>query len=99
MTHPKHTGFDAPFLDDEERHLLAGLENLPVAEDKTRAEAAAEWRAIAAKTLRKKAITLRLQERDIAKLKARALQKGIPYQTLIASILHQYAEGGLKETV
>jgi len=50
-------------------------------------------------TVCKKAITVRIQERDIARLKARALQKGIPYQTLIASILNQYAEGALKEEV
>ncbi len=50
-------------------------------------------------TVRKKTITVRIQERDIARLKARALQKGIPYQTLIASILDQYAEGALKEEV
>jgi predicted DNA binding CopG/RHH family protein len=50
-------------------------------------------------TVCKKAITVRIQERDIARLEARALQKGIPHQTLIASILHQYAEGALKEEV
>ena len=58
-----------------------------------------EWQAAMRSTMRKKAITGRIQERDVARLKAWALQKGIPYQTLIASILHQYAEGALKEEV
>ncbi|OGY88035.1 MAG: hypothetical protein A2233_04765 [Candidatus Kerfeldbacteria bacterium RIFOXYA2_FULL_38_24] len=44
-------------------------------------------RATVAKT---RNINIRLSERDIQKIKARALDKGIPYQTLVASILHQY---------
>jgi len=34
-------------------------------------------------------INLRLSERDVYKLKARAAKEGLPYQTLAASILHQ----------
>lgn len=36
-------------------------------------------------------INIRLSEKDIQKIKARAVDKGIPYQTLAASILHQYS--------
>jgi predicted DNA binding CopG/RHH family protein len=36
-------------------------------------------------------INIRLSEKDIQKIKARAVDKGIPYQTLVASILHQYS--------
>jgi predicted DNA binding CopG/RHH family protein len=39
---------------------------------------------------RTKNINIRLSERDLLKLKARAAEKGIPYQTLVASVLHQY---------
>ena len=35
-------------------------------------------------------INIRLSERDVQKLKARAAQKGMPYQTLVSSVLHQY---------
>mgnify|MGYP001611079533 CR=1 FL=1 len=35
-------------------------------------------------------INIRLSEKDIQKIKARAIHKGIPYQTLAASVLHQY---------
>ena len=38
-------------------------------------------------------ISLRLAEKDLQSLKKKALALGIPYQTLIGSILHQYAEG------
>ena len=34
-------------------------------------------------------INIRLSERDVYKLKARAAKEGLPYQTLAASILHQ----------
>lgn len=97
MTKPKHRGFDAPFLDDEERAMIESIDPAKIKADRSQTEALAEWRAVVKNTQRKKAITVRIQERDIAKLKARALQKGIPYQTLIGSILHQYAEGNLKE--
>jgi len=45
----------------------------------------------------KKPITTRLPEHDLARLKARALELGIPYQTLLASIVHRYLEGTLVE--
>lgn len=37
-------------------------------------------------------INIRLSERDIRKLKEKAAQKGLPYQTMVASVLHQYGE-------
>ncbi len=43
----------------------------------------------------RKAISLRLLERDLHKIRTRALVLGIPYQTLIGSIVHQYAKGDL----
>lgn len=38
-----------------------------------------------------KNINLRISERDLSKLKAKAIEEGMPYQTLAASILHKYA--------
>lgn len=35
-------------------------------------------------------INIRLPERDLQKLKAKAAQKGLPYQTLVSSLLRQY---------
>lgn len=37
-----------------------------------------------------RAINIRLSERDLRKIKAKAVRKGLPYQTLVASVLHQY---------
>lgn len=51
-------------------------------------------RKAAANTLRKDArINIRLSGIDLMKIKQKAAFEGIPYQTLIASILHKYAAG------
>jgi len=44
---------------------------------------------------RRKQVNLRILERDLYKLKTKALVQGIPYQTLISSVLHQYINGEL----
>jgi len=43
----------------------------------------------------KKQINFRINENDLEKLKAKALQEGIPYQTLLNSIIHKYVNGML----
>ena len=53
-----------------------------------------EAQKIAANTLRKnKKITIRVSGFDIDALKRKAANEGIPYQTLITSILHKYVTG------
>lgn len=42
-------------------------------------------------------INIRMAKRDVSALKTKALEQGIPYQTLIASILHKYATGQVIE--
>ena len=51
-------------------------------------------RATAAKDRR---VNIRLTSGDLADIQARALEEGIPYQTLIASVLHKYVSGRLVE--
>ncbi|OQW79934.1 MAG: hypothetical protein BVN35_00695 [Proteobacteria bacterium ST_bin11] len=51
--------------------------------------------SIAEKITKRKPVNLRILESDLAKLKSQALQQGIPYQTLIGSILHRYVNGDL----
>lgn len=49
-----------------------------------------ELQQIAKNTLNKtRNINIRLSERDLYKLKAKAIEEGIPYQTLVSSILHK----------
>lgn len=47
---------------------------------------------------RSRAISLRLQERDYLDIRARAAELGLPYQSLINSIIHRYLTGELKAT-
>lgn len=46
---------------------------------------------------KKKAITLRVNINDLGKIKEKAEKEGMPYQTLISSVLHKYAENRLCE--
>ncbi|MEE8324067.1 MAG: CopG family antitoxin [Candidatus Humimicrobiaceae bacterium] len=51
--------------------------------------------SIIEKSSKKKVITLRLNENDLEQIKATAKNEGIPYQTLISSILHKYISNRL----
>ena len=56
--------------------------------------------AAARRTLQKdKRINIRISSRDLEKLQKRAVMEGVPYQTLIASTLHKFVIGKLKEAV
>lgn len=52
----------------------------------------------AEKTFKKnKRINIRISERDLNALQRRALEEGMPYQTLVSSILHKYVSGSLTD--
>jgi predicted DNA binding CopG/RHH family protein len=56
--------------------------------------------ASAEETFKKdKRINIRISSRDLTSLRRRALEEGIPYQTLVSSILHKYISGGLRDVV
>lgn len=80
-------------LDDEERELIDAIEadgyvSGPSALDPERMRSLqVTARATLAEPSTK--VSIRLQHTDLARIKARALREGIPYQTLIKSILHQ----------
>jgi len=46
-----------------------------------------------------KNINIRLSSRDLEKLKTKAAESGLPYQTLAASILHQFSNDKIKVTL
>lgn len=54
---------------------------------------------MATATLRKdRRVNLRISSRDLDAIKKRALAEGLPYQTLISSVIHKYAAGTLRES-
>ena len=83
-------------LDPEEEEILRDFEAgkyKPVADFAKRKK---ELMAAARETLNKtKNINIRLSERDLLQLKAKAIEEGIPYQTLVTSVLHKYTTGTL----
>ncbi|MBD9358094.1 antitoxin [Methylomonas albis] len=45
---------------------------------------------------KKKTVSIRLLESDLERLKAQSVSQGLPYQVLISSLIHQYANGKIK---
>lgn len=81
-------------LDHEEQELLQSVERGEWKSVKNAKEEAAFAKEAAANSLRKdERITLRLSSIDLDRLKQKAAYKGLPYQTFIASVLHEYAAG------
>lgn len=84
-------------MDEYEKELLELEEQGLIQASKP---SAAERRALlqaAKETLQKdKRINIRLSSRDLLSLKRRANRVGMPYQTLISSVLHQYVSGDVK---
>ncbi len=81
------------FLDDEEKALYEAVESddYTPGESILTPERKAELQAIAQNTINEERskISLRIPKSDLSRLKARAVREGIPYQTLINSILHK----------
>jgi predicted DNA binding CopG/RHH family protein len=53
--------------------------------------------AASATILKERRVSIRLSSPDLMDIQARALEEGLPYQTLIASVLHKYVSGRLVE--
>ncbi len=80
--------------DAEERDMIESSERgewASVGDIETRR---AFWKEAAKGALdgKRQRISISIPERDLARLKARAAEEGMPYQTLINSILHKYVE-------
>jgi predicted DNA binding CopG/RHH family protein len=85
-------------LSKEEKDILKSVEAGEWRPAKDGKKRVAEYQAYASETLRKdKRVNIRLPGRDLDAIQKRAIVEGIPYQTLIASILHKYAAGRLVE--
>jgi predicted DNA binding CopG/RHH family protein len=81
-------------LDDYEKEILEAYENGRLKPSKSQPD----FQTIARNTLKKnRKINIRISENDLSALQRKAARDGIPYQTLIGSVLHKYASGFLKE--
>jgi predicted DNA binding CopG/RHH family protein len=85
-------------LDQEEKEILEAFERGELKSVPNKEAELKRHREYAAATFRKdKRINIRISERDLRALQKCALTEGIPYQTLVSSILHKYVEGRFVE--
>ncbi len=85
-------------LDKEEQEILNSYEKGEWESIPNIEEEIAFYSEVAKNTLRKdKRINIRVSNRDLLEIKRKAVIEGIPYQTLVSSILHKYLNGRLVE--
>ena len=83
-------------LNTEEKEILKSVEADEWHSVRGKKKEIERYQSYARETFRKdRRVNIRLAGRDIEAIQKRALMEGIPYQTLIASILHKYATGRL----
>ena len=83
------------YLDKDEMELAGSLENEEWVSDLTKKEKK-QYEEYARYSLNKqKRINIRMNERDLRKIRAKAIEEGVPYQSLIAMLIHKYNEGKL----
>ncbi len=86
-------------LNKEERDILRSYEKgewRPVRKKRAKLR---EYRSYAKATLKKnKRINIRISAKDLEEIQKKAIEEGLPYQTLISSILHKYVSGRLPGT-
>ena len=83
-------------LDPDELEILRAYEKGRLRRASSSLQDIEKLESAARETLRKyKRINIRLPSHDLVEIKRLAAREGVPYQTLISSILHKYATGEL----
>lgn len=81
-----------------EKELERTIENNEWISVSNLSEMKKQFKTAAKNTLLKdQRMNIRIAQRDLEGLKTKALEEGMPYQTLVSSILHKYVTGKLKE--
>ena len=84
-------------LDPDDLQLLEDYESGQLVSVASKAELQRLRDAARATAVKDKRVNIRLSSADLLDIQARALAEGMPYQTLIASVLHKYVSGQLTE--
>lgn len=79
---------DSIALDDEEKELLAGIKDSHSIMNDDLVKRLSN--IVKSQNKRSKQINMRLTENDYLLAKAKALEEGIPYQVLLASVIHKW---------
>ena len=86
-----------PRIEAYEREILTAFEKGKLKSVATKAELAKFRAAARATAVKDRRVNIRLSSGDLSDIQAKALEEGIPYQTLIASVLHKYVSGRFTE--
>jgi len=85
-------------IDQEDQDLLESFEQDEWRSIQGREPEIERYREYARATFKKDMrVNIRMSSKDLEGLKKRALEEGIPYQTLMSSVLHKYVDGRLVE--
>ena len=85
-------------LDPEEKEILEAFQNGKLNRVKNQSRELARHRKVATATFAKDSrINIRISSKDLRALQKRALAEGMPYQTLVSSVLHKFVEGQIAE--
>lgn len=84
-------------IDDYEKEVLDAYEEGALESVATKEELARLRAAARATAIKDRRVNIRLSSGDLSDIQVRALEEGVPYQTLIASVLHKYVTGRLAE--
>ena len=86
-----------PKIDQYELEVLSAFEKGQLKSVATKAELAKFKAAARATAIKDRRVNIRLSSGDLNDIQVKALEEGVPYQTLIASVLHKYVTGRLAE--
>jgi predicted DNA binding CopG/RHH family protein len=86
-------------IDEYELEVLSAFEKGKLKSVATKAELAKFKAAARATAIKDRRVNIRLSSGDLRDIQVKALEQGVPYQTLIASVLHKYVTGHLAERV
>jgi predicted DNA binding CopG/RHH family protein len=85
-------------LDRYEKQVLSAYESGKLKSVVTSEASLRRYREYAQATLAKNArVNIRMSTKDLSDIQTRAAEEGMPYQTLMASVLHKFATGRLVE--
>ncbi|RYH31835.1 MAG: hypothetical protein EON54_21110 [Alcaligenaceae bacterium] len=86
-----------PKTDAYETELLAAYDKGALKSVATKAELSKFKAAARATAIKDRRVNIRLSSGDLQDIQVKALAEGLPYQTLIASVLHKYVTGRFAE--
>lgn len=86
-----------PKIDEYEAEVLVAYDKGRLKSVATKAELAKFKAAARTTAVKDRRVNIRLSSGDLSDIQVKALEQGVPYQTLIASVLHKYVTGHLAE--